>query len=110
MPLKKVFETFSAIIQLPLLRNADDRRRHGSLGKRRVKEYRDAKKAMERAQDAERKAQMKVMRARVGEASTKGKQSQTQEKGNGLLKAAVLKSALDQREGIGSGAGFGTST
>jgi hypothetical protein len=30
------------------LRNADDKRRHGSLGKRRMKEFRDAKRAMER--------------------------------------------------------------
>jgi len=94
--LQKVFDTFSAIIQLPLLRNADDRRRHGSLGKRRVKEYRDAKKAMERAQEAERKAEMKAMRAKVDEATKKG-QVQAQPSGtvnaNGLLKAAIMNNA-----------------
>jgi hypothetical protein len=100
IPLQKVFDTFSAIIQLPLLRNADDRRRHGSLGKRRMKEYRDARKAMGRAQEAERKTEMRVMRARVDEAARKG-QGQGSATGNvsssvngkGLLKAAVLNSA-----------------
>lgn len=62
-PIQKIFDTFSAIIQLPLLRNADDRRRHGSLGKRRVKEYKDAKRAMEKSREAERKARLRVSRA-----------------------------------------------
>lgn len=74
MPLQKVYDTYCAIIRLPLLRNADDRRRHGSLGKNRVKEYRDATKAQERAKEAERKAQMKAMKARVDEAARKGKE------------------------------------
>jgi len=98
VPIKKVFDSFSAIIQLPLLRNADDRRRHGSLGKLRVKEYRDAKKAMERAQEAERKAQMKAMRARVDEAARKGK-AQTQT--GPLLKTAILKNAKETQNGAG---------
>lgn len=68
-----------------------------------MKEYRDAKKAMERAREAERKAQMKVMRARVEEASKRGKHGQTQEKGNELLKAAVLNNARDQSDGVGAG-------
>ncbi len=91
VPMQKVFDTFSAIIQLPLLRNADDRRRHGSLGKRRTKEYRDAKKAMEKAQEVERKAQIKSMRARVEDAA-KGKE---QGRSQGLLKSAVLKNARE---------------
>ncbi len=96
VPINKVFDTFSAIIQLPLLRNADDRRRHGSLGKLRVKEYWDAKKAMERAQEAERKAQMKAMRARVEEAARKGKaQAQTRP----LLKTAILNNAKEAQNG-----------
>jgi len=37
-----------------------------------VREYREAKKAMERAQEAERKAQIKAMRANVEEAAKKG--------------------------------------
>lgn len=90
MPIKKVFDTFSAIIQLPLLRNADDRRRHGSLGKRRMREYRDARKAMEKAQEAERKAQMKAMKTRVEEAGKKGKGPNDP---SGLLKAAILNNA-----------------
>jgi hypothetical protein len=87
-----VFDAFSAIIQLPLLRNADDRRRHGSLGKRRLKEYRDAKKAMEKAKEQERKAQMKVMRARVEEAAKKGKGKAP---GGGLLKTAILNNVRE---------------
>ena len=90
VPTKKVFDTFSAIIQLPLLRNADDRRRHGSLGKTRLKEYRDANKAMERAQEAERKAQMKAMRARVDEASRKGN---GQPNTPALLRTALINNA-----------------
>jgi hypothetical protein len=49
VPIQRVFDTFSAIIQLPLLRSASDDRRHGSLGKRRMSEFKDAKKAMEMA-------------------------------------------------------------
>lgn len=76
VPIQKVFDTFSAIIQLPLLRNADDRRRHGSLGKRRMKEYRDAKRAMDKAQEAARKAQKEDTRARVEDAGQKGRGNQ----------------------------------
>jgi hypothetical protein len=39
-----------------------------------MREYRDARKAMEKAQEAERKAQMKCMRARVEEAGKRGKE------------------------------------
>ena len=90
VPIKKVFDTFSAIIQLPLLRNADDRRRHGSLGKQRMREYRDARKAMEKAQEAGRKAEMRVMRARVEEAGRRGKEQVNPPK---LLKTAILNNA-----------------
>jgi hypothetical protein len=90
VPIKKVFDMFSAIIQLPLLRNADDRRRHGSLGKQRMREYRDARKAMEKAQEAERKAQPKAMKARVDEA---GKTGSRQPNSSGLLKTAILNNA-----------------
>ncbi|PMD25788.1 hypothetical protein NA56DRAFT_655219 [Hyaloscypha hepaticicola] len=90
VPIKKVFDTFSAIIQLPLLGNADDRRRHGSLGKQRMREYRDARKAMEKAQEAERKAQLKAMRSRVEEA---GKKGSGQANGSGLLKTAIINNA-----------------
>ncbi|KAK2629566.1 hypothetical protein QTJ16_000386 [Diplocarpon rosae] len=92
--IQKVFDTFSAIIQLPLLRNADDRRRHGSLGKRRNKEYRDAKRAMEKAREAERKAETKAMRARVEDAFKKD-----QAKAQGLLKSAVLNNAREAHGG-----------
>jgi hypothetical protein len=90
VPIKKVFDTFSAIIQLPLLRNADDRRRHGSLGKQRMREYRDARRAMEKAQEAQRKVEMRIMRARVEEAGRRGKE---QVNPSGLLKTAILNNA-----------------
>ncbi|KAI9050565.1 hypothetical protein LZ554_005726 [Drepanopeziza brunnea f. sp. 'monogermtubi'] len=93
--IQKVFDTFSAIIQLPLLRNADDRRRHGSLGKRRTKEYRDAKRAMQKAQEDERKTEMKAMRARVEDAA----RSKDQVRNSGLLKSAVLNNARDVQGG-----------
>lgn len=89
--IQKVFDTFSAIIQLPLLRNADDRRRHGSLGKRRTKEYRDARRAMQKAQEDERKAEMKAMRARVDNAAKRKDPSRNP----GLLKSALLNNARD---------------
>ncbi|KAH7317751.1 hypothetical protein BKA65DRAFT_107587 [Rhexocercosporidium sp. MPI-PUGE-AT-0058] len=92
VPIQKVFDTFSAIVQLPLLRNADDRRRHGSLGKRRMKEYRDAKKAMNKAQEAERKAQMKERSCRVEDTAKNAKE---QSKPQGLLKSAVLNNARE---------------
>ena len=90
VPTKRVFDTFSAIIQLPLLRNADDRRRHGSLSKQRMREYRDARKAMEKAQEAERKADMRAMRIRVEVAGKRGK---GQANGSPLLKTAILNNA-----------------
>ena len=63
-----------------------------------MKEYRDARKAMERAQEAERKAEMRAMRARVDEAAKRssGQGSavgNTNVNGKGLLKAAILNSA-----------------
>ncbi|KAL2065523.1 hypothetical protein VTL71DRAFT_3193 [Oculimacula yallundae] len=92
VPIQKVFDAFSAIIQLPLLRNADDRRRHGSLGKRRMKEYRNAKRAMEKAQEAEKRAQLRDMRGRVEDARRKGNE---QGRTHGLLKSAVLNNARE---------------
>ncbi len=43
--IQKVFDTFSAVIQLPLLRSAVDARRPGKLGSLRMKEFRAMKKA-----------------------------------------------------------------
>jgi len=62
-----------------------------------MKEYRDAKKAMEKAQEAERKAQMKTMRGRVEDAAKNGK---SQANKQGLLKAAILNNV---RESQGDG-------
>jgi hypothetical protein len=59
-----------------------------------MKEYRDARKAMEKAQEAERKAQMKAMKARVEEAGKKGK---GQANAAGLLKAAILNNATQSQ-------------
>jgi len=47
VPLQKVYDTFAAIIQLPLLRHPMDNRRHGDLGKARMREFREARKRME---------------------------------------------------------------
>jgi hypothetical protein len=55
-----------------------------------MREYRDARKAMEKAQEAERKAQMKAMKARVDEAGEKGV---GQPNASGLLKTAILNNA-----------------
>jgi uncharacterized protein YqfA (UPF0365 family) len=55
-----------------------------------MREYRDARKAMEKAQETERKAQMKEMRARVEEAEKRGK---GQVDPLGLLKTAILNNA-----------------
>jgi len=45
-PIQKVFDTFSAVIQLPLLRSAVDARRPGKLGSLRMKEFRAMKKGL----------------------------------------------------------------
>ena len=45
-PIQKVFDTFSAVIQLPLLRSAADVRRSGKLGSLRMKEFRAMKKGL----------------------------------------------------------------
>ncbi|ESZ99485.1 hypothetical protein SBOR_0148 [Sclerotinia borealis F-4128] len=47
-PIQKVLDTFSAIIQLPLLKQAADGRRYGVLGSERMRLYREARRAMER--------------------------------------------------------------
>jgi hypothetical protein len=68
MPVQKVHNTFSAVIQLPLLRHASDNRRHGSLGKQRIREFREAKKAMERAlkeEERKRRGRAKIERSPV---------------------------------------------
>lgn len=48
----KVVETFSAIIQLPLLRCTTDKKRHGKLATSRLREYTKAKKDVEAASPA----------------------------------------------------------
>lgn len=55
-----------------------------------MREYRDARKAMDKAQEAERKAQMKAMRTRVEEAGNNGS---GQADGSGLLKTAIINNA-----------------
>jgi len=55
-----------------------------------MREYRDAQKAMERAQEAERKAEMRAMRVRVEEAGRRGK---GQVNPSPLLKTAILNNA-----------------
>jgi len=52
-----------------------------------MREYRVARKAMEKAQEAERKAEMRAMRVRVEEAGRRGKGQSL------LLKTAILNNA-----------------
>jgi hypothetical protein len=97
VPLQRVFDTFSAIIQIPLLRNADDKRRHGSL---------DAKKAMEKAV-TEREAALNVnIAAGVGEEVRRGRgrprgSGNLRERGagvdndKGLLRHAILNNVRE---------------
>jgi hypothetical protein len=54
-PIQKVFNAFSAIIQLPLLRSAIDARRPGKLGSLRMKEFRAMKKAVRELQKGEQR-------------------------------------------------------
>lgn len=49
VPRAKIVETFSAIIQLPLLRCTTDKKRHGKLATSRLREYTKAKKDVEAA-------------------------------------------------------------
>ena len=58
-PIQEVFDTFSAIIQLPLLRSRTDPRRPGRLGSTRMREFREAKKAVRRCHNSEKKGAKK---------------------------------------------------
>lgn len=94
-PIQKVFDTFSAIIQLPLLRHVDNRR-HGSLGKRRMKEFRDAKKAMERAQEESRRV---VYNAGGSNDNSNGEGERPRKRARqrpDLLKTAILNNAKEK--------------
>lgn len=46
---QKVVETFSAVVQLPLLRCTTDKRRHGNLATSRLRQYTKAKRDVEKA-------------------------------------------------------------
>lgn len=93
-PIQKVFDTFSAIIQLPLLRSASDNRRHGSLGKHRMKEFRDAKKAMEK--------EMKNKAGDVGHGPGRGRKNAKKGPEQPLLRAAILNNASRRKDGASS--------
>lgn len=67
------------------------------MGKQRVKEYRDAKKAQERAKEAERKSQMKIMRARIEEAGKKGKEG-----AGAVADAGAMSSEVSQPNVVGN--------
>lgn len=49
VPRQKVMETFSAVVQLPLLRCTTDKRRHGNLATSRLRQYTKAKRDVEAA-------------------------------------------------------------
>jgi hypothetical protein len=94
-PIQKVFDTFSAIIQLPLLRSAADNRRHGDLAKTRMKDFRDAKKAMDKAQELERKkASKETSKAEMEDSVMQKKPKKAPE----LLKAAILNNARSKED------------
>jgi hypothetical protein len=67
-PIQKVFDTFSAVIQLPLLRSAVDTRRPGKLGSAKMKEFRAMKKNAKELQKGGlgRKVSKKVEREKSG--------------------------------------------
>lgn len=50
VPRQKVVETFSAVVQLPLLRCTTDKRRHGNLATSRLRQYTKAKRDVEAAE------------------------------------------------------------
>lgn len=94
-PIQKVFDAFSAIIQLPLLRSVADNRRHGDVAKTRMKEFRDAKKAMDKAQELERKKALKKMtKPEIGDAVIQRKPRKAPE----LLKAAILNNVRSKED------------
>ena len=74
-----------------MLRHSTDNRRHGSLGKQRVKEFRDAKKAMERDQEMGRKRTLKEAKM-AEESSPVAKRAK---KSTPLLKAAILNNVRE---------------
>jgi hypothetical protein len=70
---QKVFDTFSAIVQLPLLICVTHDQRHGRLEKQRLREFREAEKAMEKAQEQETKNLLReAKRAENEELTLKG--------------------------------------
>lgn len=54
---QKVVETFSAVVQLPLLRCTTDKRRHGNLATSRLRQYTKAKRDVEAAKTTPRTSQ-----------------------------------------------------
>jgi hypothetical protein len=65
---RKIIDALAAVVQLPLLRCATDKRRAGKLGAERMKEYREARKLWIAKQAAETKAR-KTTQNRTTEAS-----------------------------------------
>ncbi|TAQ86362.1 hypothetical protein B7494_g5310 [Chlorociboria aeruginascens] len=96
-PIQKIFDTFSAIIQLPLLRQAADNRRHGQLGTERMRGFREAKKSLEKARKKD-----EGLKDRGGW-KKKGK------KKDELLKMAILNSAKGAAGSDASTGGGGNS-
>jgi hypothetical protein len=99
VPQQKVFDTWSAIIQLPLLCCATDKRRHGILAKDRMREFREAKRAMERAEQVgskrKRNAEASTSLESMDENGRVEKRGRRRSKGKqkDLYKAAILNNA-----------------
>lgn len=101
-PVKKVFDAFSAIIQIPLLQSAADRRRNGKLGTARLKNFREASKAVSEVHEKERKAEKESAKMRDELAPPPAKKAKVKAKpagGKGLLGKAIANS---QRNASGS--------
>lgn len=101
-PVKKVFDAFSAVIQIPLLQCAADRRHNGKLGNARLKEFRSASKAVSETHEKERKAEKQGAKMRDELAPPPAKKAKGKAKpvgGKGLLGVAI---ANRQRDASGS--------
>jgi len=101
-PVKKVFDAFSAVIQIPLLQCAADRRRNGKLGIARMKDFREASKAVNETHEKERKAEKQSSKVRNELAPPPAKKAKGKPKpagGKGLLGKAIANS---QRNASGS--------
>lgn len=100
-PLRKVQDVFSAIIQLPLLRSATDRRRTGKLATERMKDFRRMNNAVRELHVEERRKERQGGAVPVDPSVPKTKVRRNA-KASGLLKTAVTNNArgLLEKRGV----------